>query len=89
MGYKDFKFITIDYESPFEILKTLKDNSAGRNYYQTLRAVRFAYIANRLTDLTDEMVFHYRALELEKGLTDRVAKKIFRRIVDDTPRFRD
>jgi predicted nucleotide-binding protein (sugar kinase/HSP70/actin superfamily) len=89
MGYDNFKFITIDYESPLEILKTLKQHSAGLNYLQTLRAVRFTYIANRLTDLTDEMVFHYRALELEKGLTDRIAKKIFRRIVDDTPRIRD
>ncbi len=58
------------------------------NLSQTLRAVRATYIANRLTDLTDNQVFHYRALELEKGLTDKVAKKIFKQIVD-VPKIRD
>ncbi|MHA1648066.1 MAG: hypothetical protein ACTSVL_10875, partial [Promethearchaeota archaeon] len=65
-------------------------NKIGRdvNYLQTLRAVRYTYIANRLTDLTDNLVYHYRALELEKGLTDKIAKNIYRRIVD-TPGIRN
>ncbi|UYP47051.1 hypothetical protein NEF87_003336 [Candidatus Lokiarchaeum ossiferum] len=89
LGYSDFRFVPVDYESPIEIFRTLK-NEFGRdcNFSQVVRAVRASYIANRLTDITDNQVFHYRALELEKGLTDKIAKKIFRRIVD-TPKIRD
>lgn len=82
LGYKDFRFVHIDYENPWSILRTLELESNGLNTRQTIRAFRVTWVKNRLTDLIDQLVYRYRALEKEKGLTDRVAKKLYRRVVE-------
>ncbi|MHA1111922.1 MAG: hypothetical protein ACTSRE_12515 [Promethearchaeota archaeon] len=80
LGY-DFKFLHVDYESPRNLLKNLKDASSGLNMLQTIRALRITWLKNRLTDLTDKLLFTYRALEKQKGVTDILANKIFQKIV--------
>ncbi|MHA1776102.1 MAG: CoA protein activase [Promethearchaeia archaeon] len=81
LGYK-FRFIHIDYDHPLEILRTLKKEiSNNYSYAQTLRAARITWLKNRLTDLVDELLYKYRALEVEKGLAERVAHKCYRKIV--------
>lgn len=44
--------------------------------------MRIVWRKNRLTDLVDKLRYHYRAVELERGLTDKVSNKAFRMIVD-------
>jgi len=81
LGY-DFRFIAIDYEDPIAILRTLKNESDGYSYLQTLRALQITWVKNRFTDLVDKLLNKYRAIESIKGTTDRVAEKAFRTIVD-------
>ena len=80
LGY-DFEFIHLNYEDPIEILQTFK-NKVSRNYnmLQTIRALRFAWLVNRSTDLIDKLLFKYRALELVKGTAERTAEKAFQKI---------
>ena len=81
LGY-DFRFIPIDYEHPLNILKTLKNElSDGKSYLEVLNAIQKTWLKNRLTDYVDTHIFHYRAVEKEKGLTDKVAEKVFWKIV--------
>lgn len=82
LGY-DFKFLTVNWENPWEIVKTLRDDfSNGLSTWQTLKALRIVWRKNRLTDLVDKLRYHYRAVEAEKGNTDLVSKRAFRMIVD-------
>jgi predicted nucleotide-binding protein (sugar kinase/HSP70/actin superfamily) len=81
LGYKNFRFVHIDYENTWNILKTLKQESNGLTTLQTIRAFRVTWIKNRLTDLIDQLVYRYRALEKEKGLSDIVAKRLYRQVV--------
>jgi predicted nucleotide-binding protein (sugar kinase/HSP70/actin superfamily) len=82
IGYDNFRFVHIDYENPLNIVKTLKVESAGLNTLQTLRAFQITWLKNRLTDRVDELVYRYRALEVIKGSTDKLANKLFRKIVE-------
>ncbi|TFH30298.1 MAG: hypothetical protein E4G98_02305 [Promethearchaeota archaeon] len=81
LGY-DPEFITIDYDQPLEILKTLKKASANYNYSQTLRAARITWLKNRLTDEVDRLLYRYRALEVTKRSAEGCANRIFRQIVE-------
>ncbi len=81
LGY-DFKFVTLNYESPMEILQTCKRDISppGYNILQIIRGFRFAWVVNRLTDLTDQLVYKYRAVELEKNTAEQVADEAFQLI---------
>ncbi|MHA1124030.1 MAG: CoA protein activase [Candidatus Heimdallarchaeota archaeon] len=82
LGY-DFKFITLNYESPKEILQvTKRDLSPGYNYLQIIRAFRIMWLKNRLTDMVDKLIYKYRAVENTKGDTERVSLKAFETIVE-------
>ncbi|MCE7738145.1 MAG: CoA protein activase [Candidatus Heimdallarchaeota archaeon] len=82
LGY-DFKFIPLDYLKPSNFLKTLKDDvSVGCSLWQVLKAFRVAWIKGRFIDLIDELHYRYRAIELEKGISDKIALKSFRMVVD-------
>ncbi len=82
LGY-EFTFRTVNWEQPWEIVKTLRDDfSVGLNTWQTLRALHITWRKNRLTDLVDKLRYHYRAVEESRGTTDLLSKKAFRRIVD-------
>jgi len=81
LGY-EFRFIPLDYEDPKAILRTLKNESKGLNYLQTLRALQITWVKNRFTDLVDKLRYEYRAIETVKGTTDRVAEKAFRKVVE-------
>jgi len=81
LGY-DFHFLYVDYESPMNLLKNLKDASNGLNMLQTIRALQVTWLKNRLTDLTDKLLFKYRAMEIEKGTSDILANKMYRKIVE-------
>lgn len=81
LGY-DCKFITFDYHDPLQIIQVFKKISNNFNYYQTLKALRVAWIKNRYTDLVDKLTCYYRALEREKGTTDRIAVESFEKIVE-------
>ena len=81
LGY-DFHFLHVDYESPMNLLKNLKDASNGLNTLQTFRALQVTWLKNRLTDLTDKLLFKYRAMEIEKGTSDILANKMYRKIVE-------
>ncbi|MEA2071454.1 MAG: CoA protein activase [Asgard group archaeon] len=82
LGY-DFKFFPLFYDQPIALLKQMKNEiSNGCNLLQTIRALRIAWLKNRLTDITDKMLYKYRAIENEKGATEELATKIFREIVE-------
>jgi predicted nucleotide-binding protein (sugar kinase/HSP70/actin superfamily) len=82
LGY-DFRFISLDYLKPFTLLKTLKDEvGCNCNLQCTIRAFRIAWIKNRLTDLVDELLYKYRVVETEKGLSEKIAEKAFRMVVE-------
>lgn len=81
LGY-DFHFLHVDYESPINLLRNLKEASGGLNTIQTIRALQVTWLKNRLTDLTDELLYQYRALETEKGVSDKLAQQMFRKIVN-------
>ena len=80
LGY-DFQFLHVDYESPVNLIKNLKEHSDGLSTWGTIRALQVTWLKNRLTDLTDKLLFKYRALEIEKGVTDKLAQNMFRKIV--------
>jgi len=80
LGYK-CKWVRLDYESPIDIIKELKRASNGCNTLQTIRAFQIAWIKNRLTDLTDQLLYKYRAIETTKGTSERIANKAFNLIV--------
>ncbi len=81
LGY-DCKWVRLDYESPLDIVKVLKSVSNGLNYLQVIRAFQITWIKNRLTDLTDQLIYKYRAIETERGATERLANRIFDQIVE-------
>lgn len=82
LGYENFRFIMLDFLRPLRIWKVLKEESNGCNYLETLRAFRLAWIKNRYTDLVDKTLFKYRALEKEQGLSDKIANKAYRIVVE-------
>jgi predicted nucleotide-binding protein (sugar kinase/HSP70/actin superfamily) len=82
LGY-DFEFIPLNYESPKEIIDVCKNRiSNGCNLLQTIRAFRITWLKNRLTDITDKMLFKYRAIEREKGASEELAETILQDIVE-------
>ena len=81
MGY-DFRFMNIDYWSATSIIRDMKKESNGFNTLQTIHAFHVTWVKNRLTDLVDKLLHRYRALEVEKGVTDQLAYKLFRKIVE-------
>lgn len=80
LGYS-FKFVNFDYESPLDIIQQAKNMSVGLNYLQTIRAFQYGWVTNRLTDLVDKLLYKYRAIEIERGSSERVAEKAFQQIV--------
>ncbi len=80
LGY-DCKWVRIDYESTRDIVQVLKNMSTGLNTLQTIRVLQKTWIKNRLTDLTDQLLFKYRATETEKGSSERIANEAFELIV--------
>jgi len=81
LGY-NCKFITFDYHDPLQIVQVFKRISNNYNYCQTFRALRIAWLKNRLTDLTDKLISYYRALEVEKGSTQCLSTEVFNKIVE-------
>ncbi|MHA1367327.1 MAG: hypothetical protein ACTSP5_13075, partial [Candidatus Heimdallarchaeota archaeon] len=82
LGY-DFKFVTLNYESPKEILQVMKrDICPDRNVLQIIRAFRVMWLKNRLTDIVDKLIYKYRAVEFTKGDTEKLAQKAFNIIVE-------
>lgn len=82
LGY-DFKFIGMDYLRPSKFLQTLKEDvSHGCNLWQVLRAFRVAWIKSRYIELIDQIHYKYRAIELEKGISDKIALKAFQMVVE-------
>ncbi|NPD88315.1 MAG: hypothetical protein HGN29_06310 [Asgard group archaeon] len=88
LGY-DFKFICLDYLRPYILLRTLqKEIGNGCSLQRAIRAVRIGWIKNRLTDLVDDLLYKYRVIETEKGLSEKMAETAFKIIVE-TKRLRD
>jgi len=82
LGY-DFKFITLNYESPKEIIQVIKKEiSPDYGVLQIIRAFRVMWLKNRLTDLVDKLIYKYRAVEFTKGDTEKLAQKAFKTIVE-------
>ncbi|MGC9780895.1 MAG: CoA protein activase [Candidatus Heimdallarchaeota archaeon] len=81
LGY-DCKFVTFDYEDPLQLLRTFKNAGKDVNYLQTFRAFRYAWVKNRLTDKVDELLYKYRTIESEKGVSEKFAEKLYRDIVE-------
>ncbi|MCG3220874.1 MAG: CoA protein activase, partial [Candidatus Heimdallarchaeota archaeon] len=82
LGY-DFKFICLDYLKPSILLKTLsKELGIDCNLHCAIRALRIAWIKNRFTDLVDDLLYKYRVIESEKGLSEKIAEKAYRIIVE-------
>lgn len=81
LGY-DFKFIIFDWDDPIQFLRCFKDISNGCNLLQTIRALRIGWIKHRYIDLVDELLRYYRAIELNKGITEVVAENAYRMIVE-------
>jgi len=82
LGY-DFKFIGLDYLNPSKFLQTLKEDvSDGYSLWQVLKTFREAWIKGRFIDLTDKLLYKYRAIELEKGISEKIAYKAYRMVVE-------
>ena len=81
LGYK-FRFITLDYEDPIQILGAFKGVSNNCSLLETIRAFRIAWIKNRLTDLIDKLVYKYRAIEKVHGTTERLAEELYEKVVE-------
>ncbi len=81
LGY-DFKFLILDYLRPALLLNTLRKEVGNCSLMHAIRAVQVGWIKNRFTDLVDNLLYKYRAIELEKGLSEKIADKAFREIVE-------
>jgi len=81
LGY-DFKFITFDWDHPWECVQQFKKISDDYNLTQTICAFRIAWIKSRYIDLVDKLLRYYRALEINKGSSDSIAEQAFRLILE-------
>ena len=90
LGYENFTFKTINYDEPSGILRDLKNNfSDGFTYYETLKTLRHVWLVNRLTDMVDQLKYHYRALEVTDGQTEALAEEAYKMIVKASSSVRD
>lgn len=82
MGY-DFEFFPIPiYDKPLGLVKSLQAVSDNCTVWETIKAFRTTWVKTRYIEFVDEYHFKYRALESEKGQTDKLAKKLHREIVE-------
>ena len=76
LGY-DVKFTNIDYHLPFDMLRDFKEISNGFNTIQTINALCKIWVKNYSLDLIENLINFYRAIELESGQTEKIAKETF------------
>ena len=81
LGY-NFEFVIFDWDDPIQFLKCFKGISNGCNLLQTIRALRIGWIKHRYIDKVDDLLRSYRAVELNKGVTEGVAEKAYRLVVE-------
>jgi predicted nucleotide-binding protein (sugar kinase/HSP70/actin superfamily) len=81
MGYK-FKYSAFDYHRPTRIIKCFKELSDGYSTLKTLSVLKKAWNKNRRLDEVKRLLTRYRAMEIEKGTSDRVAKQLWTRIMN-------
>ncbi|NHJ49626.1 MAG: hypothetical protein FK733_17685 [Asgard group archaeon] len=82
MGYNDIKFHTFDYHLPIDLLKMFKGISRNKSYFEVFTSLLRAGIRNRLLDDVDDQLNYYRAFEVEKGRTEKVANQLYQEIID-------
>ena len=81
LGY-DVRFTNIDYHKPLDMLKDFKEVSNGFGNLKTVRAIRRIWVKNYSIDLIENLINFYRAVELERGTTDKVAEKTFEKLFE-------
>ena len=81
LGY-DFEFLYMNLKQPLDFIQEMKRRTSGLTYWGTFRAFQIGWIKNRFIDLVDKYLYHYQAIELNKGSVQAVANKAYRTIVD-------
>ncbi|MGC9779842.1 MAG: hypothetical protein HZR80_11415 [Candidatus Heimdallarchaeota archaeon] len=81
LGY-DFEFLYLNFDNPIGFIQEMKRRTEGLTYLQTFRAFQIGWIKNRYIDIADKCLYSYQAVELEKGVSQRVAEKAYRLIVE-------
>ncbi len=81
LGY-DFEFLYLNFNQPISFIQEMKRRTNGLTYWQTFRAFQIGWIKNRFIDLVDKYLYHYQAIEINKGSTQAVANKAYRIIVE-------
>ncbi|NHJ84956.1 MAG: hypothetical protein FK734_05810 [Asgard group archaeon] len=87
MGYNDVKYHTFDYHLPLDMLRMFKGISRNKSYGEVFTALLRAGIRNRLIDDVEEQLNYYRAFEVEKGLSQKIADELFEEIIDTKRRI--
>ena len=64
------------------MLKDFKEVSNGFGNLKTVRAIRRIWVKNYSIDLIENLINFYRAVELERGTTDKVAEKAFEKLFE-------
>ncbi|MGC9781134.1 MAG: hypothetical protein HZR80_17960 [Candidatus Heimdallarchaeota archaeon] len=86
IGYDDVTFHTFDYHLPFDLLRMFKSISNNKSTWEVFTSLLRAGIRNRLLDDVDEQLNYYRALEIEKGSSERVAEGLYQQIINTRKR---
>jgi len=81
LGY-DVRFTNIDYHNPLDMVKDFREVSNGLSFLQTIGAIRRIWVINYSIDLIENLINFYRAVELKRGTTDKVAEKAFEKLFE-------
>jgi predicted nucleotide-binding protein (sugar kinase/HSP70/actin superfamily) len=77
----DFTYHSFDYHKPQRFLKCFKDLSDGYNTLKVILTLRKSMHRNRLLDQVKKLLTRYRAMEVTRGTSDRVAEELWTKIM--------
>ncbi len=83
LGY-DFKFIPLDHANSMSFMRTLKEDiSKGCSWYKLIQALRVTWSKYCCIELVDDLLTYYRAIETNRGLTEKIANETYQIILEE------
>ena len=80
LGY-EFKFIPLDHADSLKFVRTLKNEiSNGYNWLKIIKALRITWAKYECIEIVEKLTNYYRAIEQERGVTDKLASKLYSKI---------
>ena len=81
LGY-EFDLINLDWFDKVDFFRSFKKLACNVSAIEAFQAFRVGWIKNRYIDLIDKLLYSYGAVEIEKGISYKVAHKLYRTVVE-------